>query len=252
MQLVSRRFHGSTVVITGASRGLGRALAVAFAAEGGFVYAGFHAHGREAEQTARAMADAGGAGATIPLDVRSEPSIEQAIESVLSERGAVDVLVNNAAVVHDQVFALSDLAAWAEVVDINLNGVMRCCRAVVRPMIGRQHGSIVNVASVAAVHASPGLAGYAASKGGVVSFTRTLAAELAPKGVRVNAVVPGFVAAGMGSRLAPQTAERLRAAIPLARFADPSEVVSAVLYLASDQASYVVGQALVVDGGLSL
>lgn len=249
---MSPRFAGRTVLVTGASRGLGRAIAAAFGAEGAYVVIGYRARAADAAESLRQVREAGGDGVTAAFDVQDRPAVDAAVARVLADRGAVDVLVNNAALTRDELFPLMAEESWAEVIAVNLGGVFHTSRAVVRPMIARKKGAIVNIASVAGVHASPGQANYAASKGGVIALTRTLAAELAPRGVRVNAVVPGLVAAGMAARLDPHTAERKRAAIPLGRFGHADEIARAVLFLASDEAAYIVGQALVVDGGLSL
>jgi 3-oxoacyl-[acyl-carrier protein] reductase len=240
------------VVVTGASRGLGRAIALAFAARGDFVYIGYGARGDEAEETLRRAREAGGEGAILHADARDRAAVEAAMDRVVRERGGLDVLVNNAGVAHDEPFAMMSEESWEEVMAVNLDGVFRFCRAAVRPMLAKKRGAIVNVASIAAIRARPGQASYAASKGGVIALTATLGAELAPRGVRVNAVVPGMIAAGMAARLDRRIASTAREHIPLGRFGDAAEVAKAVIFLASDDASYIVGQALVVDGGFSL
>jgi 3-oxoacyl-[acyl-carrier protein] reductase len=247
-----RRFEGQTVLVTGASRGLGRAIAVAFGAEGAHVVVGYRARGEDAAVTRAAVEAAGGSAEQAAFDVRDRRAVDAAVAGVLARRGAIDVLVNNAGASQDELFPLMSAESWDEVIAVNLSGVFHCARAVVRPMIAMGKGAIVNVASVAGLHASPGQANYAASKGGVVALTRTMAAELAPRGVRVNAIVPGLIATGMAARLDPRVAERKRERIPLGRFGAPDEVARAALFLASADASYLVGQALVVDGGLTL
>jgi 3-oxoacyl-[acyl-carrier protein] reductase len=249
---MSPRFTEQTVLVTGASRGLGRAIAVAFGAEGAHVFAGYRARDKEAAETVRLVEEAGGSGAAVEMDVRDRKSVDAAVDQVLRDRGRIDALVSNAGVVRDELFPLMTEESWSDVVDTNLRGVFLCARAVVRPMMAKKKGVIINVASVAGIHASVGQASYAASKGGVIALTRTLAAELAPRGIRVNAVVPGLLTVGMAARLDRKEAEQKLPQIPLGRFGTGEEAAQVVLFLASDAASYVTGQALVVDGGLSL
>jgi 3-oxoacyl-[acyl-carrier protein] reductase len=248
---MSARFAGRTVLVTGASRGLGRAIAEAFGGEGAFVYVGYRARQGEAEETLRGIREAGGEGAALALDVRDRAAVERAVGRIVAERGAPAVVVNNAGVASDELFATMSDEGWDEVLAVNLGGTFNVCRAVARPMMGKKSGAIVNVASVAGLHASAGQANYAASKGGVLALTRTLAVELAPRGIRVNAVVPGLCAVGMAARLDRRVADQKRAAIPLGRFGTGEEIARVVLFLASEDAAYVVGQAIVADGGLS-
>jgi 3-oxoacyl-[acyl-carrier protein] reductase len=245
------RFAKTSVLVTGASRGLGRAIAIAFAAEGARVGIAFRSRVADAQATLEAVTAAGGAGVLLPFDVRDQDAVEAAVRAFADGQG-LDVLVNNAAVLQDQLFALMGRQEWDEVIATNLTGTYQCCRAAVPHLLARRRGAIVNVASVAGLRASPGQANYAAAKGGIVSLTATLAAELAPRGIRVNAVVPGLLTTGMGARLDRRFAEQRRAAIPLGRFGEGEEVARAVLFLASDEAAYIVGQCLTVDGGLSL
>jgi 3-oxoacyl-[acyl-carrier protein] reductase len=241
-----------TVLVTGASRGLGRAIAVAFGGQGDFVCVAYGRRQGEAEATLEAVREAGGQGRLLGFDVRDRGAVRGAVSEVLEERRRVDVLVNNAGLSRDNLAPLLTEADWQEVLGVNLTGVFNCCQAVLQPMLARKQGVIVNVASVAGLHASPGQANYSASKGGVVALTRTLAAELAPRGIRVNAVVPGLLSTGMAARLDHRVVRARQQQIPLGRVGAAEEVAAVVLFLTSPAASYVVGQALVVDGGLSL
>ncbi len=245
-------FDDATVLVTGASRGVGRAIAAAFGARGAFVFVGYNQRRDGADETVAQIEAAGGAGEALALDVRDRQAAEAAVERAVQQRGAVDVLVNNAGVVRDDHVSLMEAAAWDEVLAVNLTGVFNCSRAALQPMMAAGRGVIVNVASVAGLHASPGQANYAASKGGVVALTRTMAAEVAKRGVRVNAVALGLLSTGMAARLDHRVARRQTERIPLGRFGTAEEAAAAVLFLASDEASYLVGQTMVVDGGLSL
>jgi 3-oxoacyl-[acyl-carrier protein] reductase len=245
------RFAGKNVIVTGGSRGLGRAIALGFAAEGAHVWVGYVSRADAADDTASAAQAAGGTATPLAIDVTSGDSVAAAIARATEGRGC-DVLVNSAGVSRNQWFALSGPDDWEEPLRVNLGGALRVSRAVLRPMLAAGRGSIIHVGSVAGERASPGQAGYSASKGGVTALTRTLAAELAPRGIRVNAVVPGLCAAGMAQRFDRRAFDEHVARIPLGRAGSGDEIAAAVLFLASDAASYIIGHALVVDGGMSL
>jgi len=247
-----KRFVDATVLVTGASRGLGRAIALAFGAEGAFVFVGFRVGEAAANETLAAVKAAGGDGAVIGFDVSDAAKVDEAVGAMLAARGKLDVVVNNAGIARDELFAVMQKESWRQVLSTNLDGTFNVCRAVTRPMLGKKRGAIVNVASIAGLHASVGQVNYAASKGGVIALTQTLAAELAPKGVRVNAVVPGVCNVGMAEALDRRIVEARVGQIPLRRLGSGEDVAKVVLFLASDDAAYVVGQAVVVDGGLSL
>ena len=240
------------MLVTGASRGLGRRLAVAFAAEGAFAGIGYHRFERGAERTLNQIQDSGGRGALFKADVRDYREVDRAIKALVKERSAIDVLVNNAGILDDRPFALMSAESWSSVVDTNLGGVFNCSRAAVRGMMSRRAGSIVNIGSVAGMVGNRGQSNYAAAKGGVVALTRAMARELGPYGIRVNAMVPGFLEVGMARRMDRRVADEARSRIPLGRFGDPHDAVEAVFFLASNRAAYVTGQQLVVDGGISL
>jgi 3-oxoacyl-[acyl-carrier protein] reductase len=250
--VVVTRFAGARVLVTGASRGLGRAIALAFGAEGAHVWLGHAARTDAAERAAAAIREAGGGATPLQFDVTDAAAVEAAVAAAVAERGGIDVCVHAAGVVRDSMFALSDAGDWDEPVRVNLGGSLRVTRAVVRPMLAAGRGAIVHVASIAALRASPGQVGYAASKGGLVAASRTLAAELAPRGIRVNAIVPGLCSTGMVQRLDRRIVAQRVAQIPAGRLGTAEEIAAVALFLASDAASYVFGQAIVVDGGLSL
>jgi 3-oxoacyl-[acyl-carrier protein] reductase len=245
------RFRDKTVLVTGGSQGLGQDISLAFATEGAFVFVGFRSHEEEAQAAVQSIKERGGDGAALKIDVRDTHSVDGAVREVLGSRKRIDVLVNNAGIARDTFFPLMSAEEFDEVLAVNLGGLFRCCRAVVRPMMAQKSGAIVNISSISGVYAIPGQANYAASKAGILGFTRTIAAELAPRGIRVNAVLPGLLSTGMAVRTDPRALERRRAAIALGRLGTGDEVAQVVLFLASDAASYVVGQSLIVDGGIS-
>lgn len=246
------KYNGKIVFVTGASRGVGRAIASRFAIEGALVGVGYHRFEKGAIQTKDEIEKAGGMAEVVQMDVREPESVNHAINSFIEKHKKIDILVNNAALVDDKPIALMSAKTWSSVIETNLGGVFNCTRAVVRNMISHKKGVIVNIGSVSGMAASPGQANYAASKGGIVALTKTLASELAPNSIRVNAVVPGLLTEGMAQKIDRRKAQAFKERIPLGRFGDPGEVAKVVAFLASEDASYIVGQAVVVDGGLTL
>lgn len=242
---MSKPFEGKVVIVTGGSRGIGRAVVERFAGQGARVYFTYH----QREDEARAVAACGAE--PIQCSQADGPAIEAAVDRIQSTAGRLDVLVNNAGITSDQFLMLMPEADWQKVLDVNLNGAFRWCKAVTRPMLLARSGVILNVASVSGLVGVPGQTNYSASKGALIAFSRSLAAELGAKGIRVNTVVPGFIETDMTARLPRAIKERSRERILLRRFGRPEEVATVLTFLASDDAAYIVGQTIVVDGGLT-
>jgi 3-oxoacyl-[acyl-carrier protein] reductase len=247
-----KRLEDRVVVVTGGSRGLGRAIAIEAGREGARVVVGYRRREREAAETIDAVRAAGAADASsIVLDVRDAASVESGFARVLEVHGRIDGLVTSAGIVSDGWFATLPVEQWDDVVRTNLGGTMLSVRAVLRSMIARKSGSIVALASIAGLKGSSGQASYAASKGGILALVRTIAVEVGRQGVRVNALAPGLIDAGMVKATPADRIAKVKEHIPLGRLGDPRELARAAVFLLSDDAGYVTGQTLVVDGGLT-
>jgi 3-oxoacyl-[acyl-carrier protein] reductase len=237
-------------LVTGGSRGIGAAVCRRLAADGCHVYVNFRSREARAKEVVDTIVAAGGSAETIGADVCEEAAVRAMFAQVRRTHGRLDVLVNNAGVTDDGFLLMMSDRKWSSVLEANLTGAFRCSRDGVLLMAGGGSGAVVNVASVAGLVGPPGQANYAAAKAGLLALTRSLAAEVAGNGVRVNAVVPGYVGTEMLRAVpAPVLAERL-AQVPLGRVGRAEEVAAAVAWLAGPEASYVTGTTLVVDGGL--
>ena len=241
---------GRVAIVTGASRGIGRAVALRLAAAGARVVAGARAD--HAQPVAREIEAAGGAAVAVPLDVTEAESIAAMTRTALDRFERIDVLVNNAGIVRDKLLLRMKPEEWDAVIATNLTAAFACCRAVLRPMVKQRSGRIVNVGSVVGRTGNPGQANYAASKAGLEGFTRSLALEVAARGITANVVAPGMIETDMTAALDERARQALRGRIPAGRLGTPGDVAGAVCFLASDEASYITGQVVSVNGGMYL
>jgi len=236
------------VLVTGASRGIGRAIALELAACGATVVVNYASSSSAAEAVVGQICAAGGRAWSFQADIAVEAEVEAMVKQILEREGQLDVLVNNAGITRDGLLMRMKTQDWQQVLDLNLTGVFLCTRAVSRSMLKARRGRIINITSVVALMGNPGQANYSAAKAGVIGLTRSTAAEFASRGITVNAVAPGFIATDMTSEL---NQEPILAAIPLGRMGQPEEVAGAVRFLAMDPAAaYITGQVLQVDGGM--
>jgi 3-oxoacyl-[acyl-carrier protein] reductase len=235
--------QGKRALVTGASRGIGRAIAEELARAGADVVVGYRSGKDEAEQLASSIG-----GRAVQADVSSPDDAKRLVE----EAGDIDVLVNNAGLTRDGLLARMSDDDWRTVIETNLSSVFYTCRAVTRPMMKKRGGSIVNVSSVVGVHGNWGQTNYAASKAGIIGFTKSLARELGSRNIRANVVAPGYVKTALTDVLPEEATAAMIQNTPLGRVAAPAEIAGAVRFLASDQASFITGEVLLVDGGLGM
>lgn len=241
---------GKTAIVTGGSRGIGRAVSLLLAREGAnvaIVYAGNTAAAEETKQQAEAL---GAAAAVFQCDVADEQAVTDMVKAVKTQFGSVDILVNNAGITRDGLLMRMKEADCQAVLDTNLTGVYHCTKAVSKLMMKQRHGAVINLSSVVGETGNAGQANYAAAKAGIIGFTKAVAKELASRNIRVNAVAPGYVETDMTAGLPDSAKEDMLRSIPLGRPATADDVAQAVLFLASDQACYITGQVLNVDGGM--
>jgi len=235
--------EGRTALVTGASRGIGRAIVIELAAAGASVVVGYRSGQEEAEALAAELG-----GRAIQADVSSASDARRLVE----EAGDLDILVNNAGLTRDGLLARMSDDDWRTVLDTNLSSVFYTCRAVTRPMMKKRAGSIVNISSIVGVHGNWGQTNYAASKAGIIGFTKSLARELGSRNVRANVVAPGYVKTQLTDVLPEEATAAMLTSTPLGRLGEPGDVAGAVRFLCSDEASFITGEVLLVDGGLGM
>ena len=243
-------FTDTIVVVTGGTRGIGRAVSLAFAGCGARVFAAYLGNDEAAGSLLGEAVSLPGAVVVIKADVSTSEGAQAVINAAAQETGHIDVLVNNAGIVKDGFLAMMSDNDWDAVIRTNLDTLFHCCKWGVRKMLARRSGSIITISSISGISGAVGQTNYAASKGAAISFTKSLARELGGMGIRVNTVVAGLIATDMTAGLKPDIVERIVKGAALGRIGTPAEVAGAVLFLASERASYITGQSLIVDGGI--
>ena len=239
------------VVVTGGSRGIGRAVAVYMAQPGTRIYVNYSKpDSSDVDETVALVTQKGGDARGLRVDVASKEGIQGFFNAIMEESGRIDVLVNNAGITRDGLLVRMKESDWDHVLTVNLKGAFQCIQAVAKIMMKQRAGRIVNMASVVGVMGNAGQANYTASKAGLIGLTKTAAKELAPRGITVNAVAPGFIETAMTEGLSEKVKEAMLAQIPLRRMGSPEDVAQAVAFLASDEASYITGQVIHVNGGM--
>lgn len=249
---VSLSLEGRKAVVTGASRGIGRAIALELAARGAAVAVNYHRSAKEADQVVSTIQDNSGQAFAVQADVSDFDQAQDLIKNAVNELGGLDILVNNAGIIRDTLIMMMKEKNWDDVINTNLKSTFNCSKAAVRHMMRKRYGRIINITSVAGQMGNPGQTNYSASKAGQIGFTKALAREIASRNITVNAVAPGYVETDIIADLSEEIQNSIIQMTPLGRKAKPEEIAYAVAFLASDQAAYITGQVLGVDGGLAM
>ena len=246
-----RRFEGRAAIVTGASRGIGRAIALRLASEGARVLVNYNTRRDAADDVAAAIQAVGSQAVVVQADVARAADVDRLIQAGLAVfDNRIDVLVNNAGITRDQLIMRMSEEDWESVLDTNLKSAFLVTKAILRPMLRQRYGRIVNITSVSGIMGNAGQANYSASKAGLIGLTRSIAREVAGRNITCNAVAPGFVPTDLTNALLKQMEETILRQIPLGRFGTVDDVANAIAFLVSDEASYITGQVLVVDGGM--
>ncbi|MEK5531154.1 3-oxoacyl-[acyl-carrier-protein] reductase [Viridibacillus sp. FSL R5-0468] len=245
-----KKLEGKTAVVTGASRGIGRAIALELAEQGARVVVNYSGSQSKAEEVVAEITGNGGEAIAVQANVADADEVTALMKAATDTFGSLDILVNNAGITRDNLLMRMKERDWDDVMNTNLKGVFLCTKAVSRQMMKQRAGRIINVASIVGVSGNAGQANYVAAKAGVIGLTKTTAKELAARNIYVNAVAPGFIATEMTDELPAEVKDQMLGQIPLAKLGDPKDVAKVVLFLASDDASYITGQTIHVDGGM--
>lgn len=244
--------QNKTAIISGAARGIGRAIALELAKEGANISFNFLKSTKEAQELEQEVKNLGVKAKAFQVDIKDFPAVESWVEQTKELFGGLDIIINNAGIIKDKALALMDLGDWHEVLDTNLDGTFNLTKASIVTLLKQKSGNIVNVSSVSGIVGLPRQTNYAASKGGMISFTKSLAKEVAAYNIRVNAVAPGFIETDMLKDLREDFKNQVLQRIPLGRMGKPEEVAKAVKFLVSDEARYITGQTIIIDGGMTI
>ena len=239
-------------VVTGASRGIGREIAVTLASKGAVVIVNYNGSAARAEEVVKEIEEAGGKAEAVQCNVSEFAKSAELMDYVVKKYGRVDILVNNAGITRDHLLMKMSEEDFDAVIDTNLKGAFNCIKNISRQMLKQKSGRIINISSVSGVMGNAGQVNYSASKAGVIGMTKSFAREIAAKGITVNAVAPGFIATDMTAALSEEAAKAINQSIPQGRMGTPEDVAEAVLFLSSEQAGYITGQVLCVDGGMAM
>jgi 3-oxoacyl-[acyl-carrier protein] reductase len=244
--------NDSVAIVTGSGRGIGRAIALELAAAGAKVVVNYAGRVDKAEETVKLIREAGGECIAVQADVSQTADVDRLIKTTLDHFGKIDILVNNAGITRDSLLLRMKETDWDAVLATNLKGVFLCTKAVSKGMLKQRSGVIVNISSVVGLSGNAGQANYAAAKAGIIGFSKSIAKEFAARGIRVNAVAPGYISTDMTETIAEAMQSEILRAIPLGRLGEPEDVAKVVRFLVSPEASYITGQILCVDGGMEI
>jgi len=245
-----RKLEGKVAVVTGASRGIGRAIALKLAKEGAKVVVNYSGSQAKAEEVVAKIQESGGEAIAVQASVSQTEEVTTLMDTAVKTFGSLDILVNNAGITRDNLLMRMKEDEWDDVLDTNLKGVFLCTKAVTRQMMKQRAGRIINISSIVGVAGNAGQANYVAAKAGVIGLTKTTAKELASRNILVNAIAPGFIETEMTDQLPEDIKQGMLTQIPLAKLGQPEDIAKAVAYLASDDANYMTGQTLHIDGGM--